>query len=440
MNWHTLLSSNRLDQKRTTSEISRSTFEQDFDRIIFSHPFRRLQDKTQVHPLPEHDFVHTRLTHSLEVSSVGRSLGKKVGEIIIQRHPQLNGNFSLFDFGAIVASASLAHDLGNPPFGHAGEDAISDFFVSDPFGKSIQQKVTKAEWEDLIQFEGNAQGFRIINSYQYGLKLSIAALGAFTKYPCASLLSNRATDRKSQKKYGFFQTEHKLFEELATQLEIPKVNGDAWLRHPLAFLVEAADDVCYNIIDLEDGCRLGLVSLEDTIALLADILKKDFDKSKLEKFTSKNEKVAVLRAMAINKLIDECAKAFLEHEQSVLNGKFDKPLVEFCESKNSLNSIQEISISKIYRAKHVVEIEAAGHEVLPGLLHEFAKAGDHLFQNGTSKKYDNLVRLLPDETQLAIRQSKSYYQMVRNIVDFVSGMTDRYALSVYKKIKGIALA
>ncbi|HEY0770200.1 MAG TPA: dNTP triphosphohydrolase, partial [Sphingobacteriaceae bacterium] len=185
MNWSTLLSSKRINQKLTAeSQLSRSAFDQDYDRIIFSHPFRRLQDKTQVHPLPEQDFVHTRLTHSLEVSSVGRSLGKRVGEVVLQRHPELAGNFSLFDFGAIVAAASLAHDLGNPPFGHAGEDAISDFFKENPHGQKFKARVSEAQWQDLTKFEGNAQGFRLLNKNQYGLKLTYASLGAFTKYPC----------------------------------------------------------------------------------------------------------------------------------------------------------------------------------------------------------------------------------------------------------------
>jgi len=210
MNWIQLLSSARINQKTDQGSLpSRSAFEQDYDRIIFSHPFRRLQDKTQVHPLPEQDFVHTRLTHSLEVSSVGRSLGKRAGEVIIQRHPALKENFSLFDFGAIVAAASLAHDLGNPPFGHAGEDAISDFFKTE--GQHYKKNVNTAEWEDLTRFEGNAQGFRILNKDEYGLKLTFATLGAFTKYPCPALFPERDKKKKSQKKFGFFQSELALF-------------------------------------------------------------------------------------------------------------------------------------------------------------------------------------------------------------------------------------
>jgi len=218
VNWSQLLSPQRIGQHATLPEQSRSAFEQDYDRIIFSHPFRRLQDKTQVHPLPEQDFVHTRLTHSLEVSSVGRSLGKRVGEVILQRHKDLNRNFSLFDFGAIVAAASLAHDLGNPPFGHAGEDAISDFFKEHPLGKSFEEMVTTPEWNDLTKFEGNAQGFRILNKNQYGLKLTYATLGAFTKYPCPAYLPDRNKSKRSEKKFGFFQSERGVFSEVASQL------------------------------------------------------------------------------------------------------------------------------------------------------------------------------------------------------------------------------
>ncbi len=273
MTWPQLLSSHRLGQKQDAHDQSRSAFEQDYDRIIFSHPFRRLQDKTQVHPLPVEDFVHTRLTHSLEVSSVGRSLGKKVGEQILKRHPELNENFSLFDFGAIVAAASLAHDLGNPPFGHAGEDAISDFFLQHPKGQSLKPFVNENACADLTQFEGTAQGFRLLNQKQYGLKLTAATLGAFTKYPCPAFFPGREKSKKSQKKFGYFESEKEIFETVATQLGLTKINDHSWNRHPLAFLVEAADDICYGIIDLEDGCRLGLVSIEEAVELMAAILK-----------------------------------------------------------------------------------------------------------------------------------------------------------------------
>lgn len=441
MNWLQLLSSHRLGQKENILEHSRSAFEQDYDRIIFAHPFRRLQDKTQVHPLPEQDFVHTRLTHSLEVSSVGRSLGKRVGEILLQRHPELHPQFSLFDFGAIVAAASLAHDLGNPPFGHAGEDAISDFFLHHPFGQSFQGSVKTEEWTELTKFEGNAQGFRILNKAQYGLKLTYATLGAFTKYPCPAHFPGKDKTKKSQKKFGFFQSEREVFNSVAVQLELVRAGNLAWTRHPLAFLVEAADDICYSIIDLEDGCRLGLVDFEETVDLLAPILKDKLNRNKLTGKTGLNEKIGVLRALTIGELIDACTEVFLDHEQDILDGKFDQALTDLCEFKDALKKIGEVSMSKIYRARQVVEIEAAGHEVLPGLLQEFTQAGLCLMKNQKSRKYQNLILLLPGEIQDAILQTPGdHYTMLRHIIDFVSGLTDRHALSLYRKIKGISLS
>jgi dGTPase len=439
--WNKLLSANRVGQNRASdAEQSRSAFEQDYDRIIFSHPFRRLQDKTQVHPLPEQDFVHTRLTHSLEVSSVGRSLGRKVAEVILQRHAKALQQFSRVDFGAIVAAASLAHDLGNPPFGHAGENAISDFFAEHSAGKIFQSKVSEAEWKDLTSFEGNAQGFRILNKNQYGLKLTSATLGAFTKYPCPAFFPERDKSKRSQKKFGFFQSEVGIFQSIAGELELIKTGNNSWNRHPLAFLVEAADDICYSIIDLEDGCNLGLISYAEAKELFEGVIIRSKNKlGKLEHLHSREEKIGYLRALAIGDLTEECSAIFLENENNILEGKFDVALADCCDSKNALKQIIRISIEKIYRSRHVVEIEASGHEILPGLLEEFVTTGAHLMNPRPSRKYDNLALLLPADLVLAVQSDRvNTYAMLRNIVDFISGLTDRHALSLYRKMKGIS--
>ncbi len=442
VSWLPLFSSQRIGQKNSSvAEQSRSAFEQDYDRIIFSHPFRRLQDKTQVHPLPEHDFVHTRLTHSLEVSTVGRSLGKKTGEIILQRHPDLVDKVSLFDFGAIVAAASLAHDLGNPPFGHAGEDAISEFFLHHPVGQGFKTRVTEEQWAELVRFEGNAQGFRILNKNQYGLSLTYSTLGAFTKYPCPAFFPNRNKARKSQRKFGFFESEQDSFNEAASQLQLVQVEPHVWCRHPLAFLVEASDDICYSIIDLEDGCRLGLVSFEETVDMLAPILKEKLNRQKLAMDGGLNEKLGVLRAMAIGELIEAVIEVFLDNEREMVEGKFDAALADLCEFSEALKKISDVSVKKIYRARHVVEIEAAGHEVLPGLLEAFILSAVHLTQDGKSRKYLNLGLLLPEEVRGEIqRHPTDLYNLLRNCIDFISGMTDRHAISLYRKIKGISLS
>jgi dGTPase len=437
--WSQLLSTNRVGQIRESfNESTRSAFEQDYDRIIFSQPFRRLQDKTQVHPLPEHDFVHTRLTHSLEVSSVGRSLGRKVGEIVMQRHPELASTTSMIDIGAIVAAASLAHDLGNPPFGHAGEDAISDFFAEHHTGKALAEYVSDAEWADLTKFEGNAQGFRILNSNRFGLKVTSATLGAFTKYPCPALFSQRDKSRKSQKKFGFFETERLTFEQIAQQLGLLPTSEKSWSRHPLAFLVEAADDICYSIIDLEDGCSLNLVPFEEARSLFEQVITSSKSKlGKLEKLNSRDEKIGFLRALAIGDLTENCFQIFMDNEKEILQGKFDSALADQCAANAGLQEIIKVSKEKIYKARHVVEIEATGHEVLPGLLEEFVQTGMYIIEGKESRKYNNLRLLLPPEVVNSIRSSKNHYLMVRHIVDFISGLTDRHALSLFRKIKGI---
>lgn len=354
----------------------------------------------------------------------------------MQRHPELKNQFSLFDFGAIVAAASLAHDVGNPPFGHAGEDALSDYFRKRP---EWRKEVNDNQWQDLVSFEGNAQGFRILNQSGSGLRLTLATLGAFTKYPCPALFPSRDASKKSQKKYGFFESERSLFGEIASSLELSPSGTGAWCRHPLAFLVEAADDICYSIIDLEDGCNLGLITFEETVELLAPILGSRLDRTKLRKDESLNKKLGTLRALTIGELIDDCTRTFLDHEHEILEGRFDGALTDLGAFREPLKEISRHSVERIYRARHVVEIEAAGHEVLPGLLDEFITAGRVLRSGEKSRKYQNLSLLLPPEVRNAIREAPDTYLLSRFIIDFVSGLTDKHALNLYRKIKGMSL-
>jgi dGTPase len=439
MNWQQLLSSNRLGRQNTGTKPDRSEFEKDFDRIIFSLPFRRLQDKTQVFPLPEDDFVHNRLTHSLEVASVGRSLGKLAGEQVLAKHKNLGKQVKASDFGAIVSAASLAHDVGNPPFGHSGENAISDFFKFNQIIKELRPHLADDEWADITNFEGNAQGFRLINQSLHGLKLTYATLGAFTKYPRQSLIQNKLSERASQKKYGYYQSEKDIFIELANQLGlIQQGNQSVWRRHPLAFLVEAADDICYHIIDLEDGCTLGLVSLEESVELLKPIIGKKFDKKKFNRKQSQHEKLGTLRAMAINELIGQTVDVFVGNETDILSGSFDKPLTTLIKSAQAMGNIQSLSIERIYRAQIVLEKEVAGFEVIDGLLNALVTAVFG-FTNGKSSNHDKtLMRSLPDEVTLYL-EADDLYQNLRVILDYVSGMTDSHALTMYRKLKGMSL-
>lgn len=449
MCWTKLLSDGIAGKKKgqVQEDSSRSIFERDYDRIIFSHPFRRLQDKTQVFPLPEHDFVHTRLTHSLEVSSVGRSLGKKVGDALIRLYPELaEQHFSAFDFGAIVAAASLTHDLGNPPFGHSGEDAISDFFLHHPVAQNLKPHMSAKEWADLTNFEGNAQGFRLLNKGSYqGLQLTAATRAAFTKYPRESLISSKDATRCSQKKYGFFQSEREKFIELAEETGLLNLGNEidaVWVRHPLAFLVEAADDICYHLIDLEDGCRLGLVSLEETIALMAGILQEKFAPEKLQKITDPEEKIGLLRALSIGVLIDQCEQVFLQHEKEILAGTFDKPLTAVIEGKATMDKIKKVSIAKIYRSRIVLETEVAGFEVISGLLEAITQAiyAKKFTPEKFSSHKKSILRLLPVGLQEKLNAKEATtYEIMMECIDFVASMTDSYALSFYRRIKGIAL-
>jgi dGTPase len=444
MKWEKLLARGRFGDAPgyIPTQVVRSEFEVDYDRIIFSAPFRNLQDKTQVFPLPEHAFVHTRLTHSLEVSSVGRSLGKAAGEILLEKYPHLQKTgISSYEIGGIVAAASLTHDIGNPPFGHAGEEAISDFFKFHTAGNCWERHVRPEQWSDLSNFEGNAQGFRMLVSKQFGLKLTYATLAAFTKYPRPSLMLQRDIARKSQKKYGFFINQLADFEQMGAFLGLEKSSQECWLRHPLAFLVEAADDICYSIIDLEDGCTLGLVSFEETVKLLAPILKDKFDPEKLKKPRSESQNLGALRALAIGELIRETVEVFAQYEESMCKGNFDKALTDIIPSAKALQKISSVSVDKIYRSKVVLEKEAAGFQVLEGLLSVFSQALYHQFYNSDrfSGQDKSILRLLPEDFPLKGWGAEvNPYPMLRSLVDFISGMTDKYALNLYRRVKGIS--
>lgn len=440
MNWPDLLSTRRFSDKSPDirHDKNRSRFEQDFDRIIFSQPFRKLQDKTQVFPLPEDDFVHTRLTHSLEVSSVGRSLGKNAGFFVLDKYPELNELYSVHDFGSIVASASLAHDMGNPPFGHAGEDGISSFFLESKFSQLIKERVSAAEWNDLTKFEGNAQGFRILNSPLYrGTEMTYASFGAFIKYPLSSS-SQKTPNRKSQKKYGYYQSNAVTFRLLAEEMKLISLSDHAWCRHPLAFLVEAADDICYGIIDLEDGCRLGLVPFHAYRDLLAEIIGENYSEEKLNKVASLNEKLGILRALAISQLVQECSDLFNKKESELLSGSFDQALTDHIPSSKTMKVISELSVKDIYRSRVVLEKEAGGYEVIYKLMEAFCTAAYFQLFETPTPRHKTVYRLLPAEIQQQLATPGiTVYQSLQFVTDFVSSLTDRYAVRLYKIIYGL---
>lgn len=428
------------------TKASRTDFQRDFDRIIFSSAFRRLQNKTQVFPLPGSVFVHNRLTHSLEVSSVGRSLGSIIGEFIAEDFKneltEDSKNFYLYNLGNVIAAACLCHDVGNPAFGHSGEDAIASYFERNE--KDLKSKFNEKEWADLVNFEGNANAIRVLAQQQQGkdaggIQLTFSTLASIAKYPCEAVAKKKGIIHR--KKFGFFQNEKDIFLEIAkgTQLIAECEEPYIFKRHPFVWLVEAADDICYNIIDMEDAHRLGIVSTSDCENLFFELVRSennDMDrvKNKLASISNENEKISYLRAKAINALINKSLEIYKQNFETILAGNLDKGLLDIYKSENNaLQDIESFSIEKIYNHKAVVEIENAGYNVMYELLDHFIPS--ILKTEDERKSYDKkALKLLPRQF---VYDHGTDYQKVLGIIDFVSGMTDNYATDLYRKIKGI---
>ena len=442
MNWEELLSLKRFGdtekRERIAQDETRLGFDVDFDRIIFSSAFRSLQDKTQVIPLSETDFVHTRLTHSLEVSVVGRTLGRRVGKVLLERHPNLATlGYTFNDFGAIVAAASVTHDIGNPPFGHSGEKAIGEYFKTGN-GAKYKAQLSNKEYQDVIDFEGNANGFKILTESREGvfggLRLSYATLGAFLKYPKESL-PKKPTPHIVDKKYGFFQSEKAAFLDVVQDLGMLQKSTDAvsYYRHPLAYLVEAADDICYTIIDFEDGINLGLIEEEFALEYMIKLVKDTIDIKKYHSLQHKTDRISYLRALAIGVLINETVAIFLANEEAILNGTFDKSLLEKCKYEAQINDILKISVSKIYQSTEVVEKEVAGYRIIADLLDVFVTALNNTF-DGNPSNFDKLVlNLLPEEYKI---ENTNLYDRIMQVCSYVSGISDSYAIRMHKKLTG----
>jgi len=446
MNWEQLLSLKRFGDTekrlRIDQDENRLGFDVDYDRIIFSDSFRSLQDKTQVVPLSKTDFVHTRLTHSLEVSVVARSLGRIVGKYLLTKYPELSiKGYQPNDFGAIVAAAALAHDIGNPPFGHSGEKSIGEYFKSGN-GKIFKEKLSNKQWQDLIDFEGNANGFKILteskNGIEGGLRLSYATLGAFTKYPKESL-PKKPTQNIVDKKYGVFQTDKEFFEEVADELGLQKLRKDkdmAYMRHPLAFLVEAADDICYTIIDFEDGINLGLISEDYALEYLINLVRDNINTKKYHSLQNTKDRISYLRALAIGNLINEAAHIFIQNESAILNGEFTISLLDKCKYEAQIHDIIKLSVEKIYQSSDVVEKEIAGYTIIADLLEVFISAINNSYENRASN-YDKLIMLLLPDSYKDV--NSDLYKRILNICNLIANFSDRNAILLHKKIKGIDL-
>ena len=438
MNWLQLISNKRLGQELKHSERhdDRSEFRRDYDRLIFSAPFRRMQNKTQVFPLPGSIFVHNRLTHSLEVSSVGRSLGDDVAAQLTARHPELRG--TLFEeIGTIVSAACLAHDMGNPPFGHSGEKAIQSYFTEGP-GNYLRERVRPVFWDDITHFEGNANAFRLL-THRYrgrrdgGFVMTYSTLASIVKYPFPSTVATK-------NKFGFFTSERACFEQVAELLGIPRTgNGDRWARYPLVYLVEAADDICYEIMDLEDAYKLKILTYDETAQLMLSffdektcqhIAQRIID----EQLSDPNEKMQYLRACVIGKLEFECAQAFINHEEAILAGTFQGSLIDHISSlpHDAYQHCTEVSRSRIYRSQPVLDVELSGYRIMATLMELMTEAIEH------PDRYYSQQLIGRVSSQYDI-ESPDLETRLMAVIDYISGMTDVYALDVYQKICGISL-
>lgn len=442
MNWQQLISNKRLGQEVRHPERhdDRSEFKRDYDRLIFSAPFRRMQNKTQVFPLPGSIFVHNRLTHSLEVASVGMSLGNDVARVLKQHHPELAG--TLFEeIGTIVSTACLAHDMGNPPFGHSGEKAIQAYF-REGGGQALQECISNEFWNDLTHFEGNANTFRLLTHRFHGRReggfvMTYSTLASIVKYPHSSLCAGK------KGKFGFFCFEEEYFRRIADELGMIRLSADGeplrYARHPLVYLVEAADDICYEIMDIEDAHKLRILSFDETMKLLLGFFdeahrQKIMQRITDEGITDNNEKVVYMRACAIGLLESECARTFVENEQAILNGEFVGSLIDHVSPlvRDAYKHCTNVSFERIYNSKPVLDVELSGYkimETLMGTLTEAAVSPEKFHSEQLRKRFSNQYDI----------NSNDFETRIMAVIDFISGMTDIFALDIYQKIQGISL-
>ncbi|MDR9442529.1 MAG: dNTP triphosphohydrolase, partial [Schleiferiaceae bacterium] len=451
MEWHNCFSAQRLGAERTTVD-PRTAYERDYDRLIFSAPFRRLQGKTQVFPLPERVFVHNRLTHSLEVVSVGRSLGTEVGGRLAER-PELAGHpeaqvFYRHQLRTVLSAACLAHDIGNPAFGHAGEDAISRYFREREGDTAFSGQFTAAQWRDLTRFEGNANAFRLLTRHfpgrlPGGFQLTYTTLASMLKYPCESTGQDKKAG-KHRSKYGYFQSDAAAFDRLLKELPLAEDSARprAHFRHPFVYLVEAADDICYTVMDYEDGHRLGILSFEELkgdfwelleAAGTVDMHQVNLHLERLRE--DKEEAVAYLRAKVIGALVSACVAVFMEESPAILAGRYGQSLLEGApEFKDVLGKIEKKSFQRIYNHESVVKIELAGFEIMSGLIADLVEAAT-LPPERRHKRHQKVLGLMPRPYQVA----GSPYEKIMGVLDYVSSMTDPYALELYRHLRGISI-
>jgi len=437
MNWEQLICDTRLglEHYKDKKDGVRSDFERDYDRLIFSSPFRRLQNKTQVFPLPGSIFVHNRLTHSLEVACVGRSLANEIAIRLHEKHLSKPWRDRLWNMGEIVAAACLAHDLGNPPFGHSGEKTIGEFF-STGNGKVFKDHLTPQQWADLTHFEGNANSFRtLVHQFKGrrpgGFAMTYSTLASIVKYPYSS------SHAGAKGKFGFFTTEKETFEKIANELGMIKLEDERYCRHPLVYVVEAADDICYQVMDIEDGHKLKLISTDETVELLTSLFdeqRKDHMRQVMEGVADPNEKIVYLRSCVVGLLVKECAKTFVEHEDEIMEGQFVGSLIDNISPlpKQGYKRCSELAYKKLYRAGYVVDVDLAGIRIINLLLEKLTQA----VLNPDSYYSQLLLNKFPQQYDV---HASTLFEKLQGVLDHISAMTDVYALNLYRQLDGISL-
>ena len=449
MKWSSLLSRKRLGAA-AAPEIAgpRTDFQRDFDRIIFSSAFRRMQDKTQVFPLAKNDYVRTRLTHTLEVASVGRSLGALAGAHVLDQDRELGRKhgYTTADFGAIVAAACLGHDIGNPPYGHAGEFAIQEWFRTSTLGQSILRRLAPAQRADFEKFEGNAQGFRVLARLAMpdnvgGMQLTCATLGAVAKYPRTSWLPLPLSSGISSKKHGFFEADRGLFEAVASECGLIRRRAEepAWYRHPLAFLVEAADDICYRVVDVEDGFRAGELEYREIEPLYRAVVTGNDAWTKAASISTDEKRVEYLRARTIDVLVREAAQIFSDAEKAILDGAFDGELVSLIPHAEALEAFRDLARKNVYQAAPVIGIRHPGSSALGELLEAFVGATEKWAAGQRDPGMQEVLAMVPVQFVDADRvASEALYGRVIGLTDFVAGMTDSFAADMLRKVRVIS--
>lgn len=443
MLWQKLITNKRLGQEARHMERrdDRSEFKRDYDRLIFSAPFRRMQNKTQVFPLPGSIFVHNRLTHSLEVASVGMSLGNDVAHRVLKTRPELAETL-LPQIGTIVSTACLAHDMGNPPFGHSGEKAIQTFF-SEGRGAYLKERLRPELWSDITRFEGNANAFRLLahrfrGRREGGYVMTYTTLASIVKYPWAS---SAATDEHP--KFGFFTSEQDIYARIAGELGITRLSEEGrpavYARHPLVYLVEAADDICYEIMDIEDAHKLKIVTFSETQELFLSFFSEEMQQHILKRIADEgisdlNEQVIYMRACVIGALENACVDAFMEHETEIMNGTFTRSLIDVIEPRlaEAYRRCADLSMRKIYNSKPVLDVELSGFKIMETLMDIMTEAAVH------PERFYSRQLISRVSSQYDIN-SPELETRIMAVIDYISGMTDVYALDIYQKINGISL-